>query len=67
MIGEVAVGQRPGELQSPDHQSEDRERVGSSGRDVGRVKPRGDVVDDAHQLVGEDLSRRMGAADDLIE
>ena len=66
-IGEVAVGQRPGELQGADHQSEDRERVGPSGLDVGRVQARGDVVDLCRQFVGEDLSGGGGAAGDLVE
>ena len=44
-IGEVAVGQCPGELQGADHQPEDRERVRPGGLDVCRVQARGDVVD----------------------
>jgi hypothetical protein len=57
LIGQVAVGQRPGDLQSADHESEDGERVGARRRDLCGVKARRDVVDDAQQLVGEDLSR----------
>jgi len=54
-------------MQRPDHQSEDGERVYSSSRDRGCIEARCDVVDDARQLVGEDLSGRVGAADDLVE
>src|SRR5437660_570190 len=66
-VGEVAVGQCPGELQGADHLPEDRERVRPSGLDVGRVQARGDVVDLVHQLVGEDLPAGGGAAGDLVE
>jgi len=38
LIGQVAVGQRPGELQGADHQPEDRERVLPSSPDVCRVQ-----------------------------
>jgi len=57
----------PGRLQGGEHQSEERERVGSSRLGVCRVHARGDVVDDAHQFVGEDLSGGGGAAGDLVE
>jgi hypothetical protein len=66
-IGEVAVGQCPGELQGADHQSEDRERVSPSGLGIGRVQARGDVVDLCRQFVGEDLSGCGRAAGDLVE
>lgn len=66
-IGEVAVGQCPGELQGADHEAEDRERVRPSGLDVCWVQARGDVVDLGHQFVGEDLSGGGGAAGDLVE
>jgi hypothetical protein len=42
-IGELAVRQRPGELQGADHQAEDRERVRSSAVDVGLVGARRDA------------------------
>ena len=67
LVGQVAVGQCPGELEGPDHQPEDRERVGPSRLDVCRVEARRDVVDHAHQFVGEDLSGGGGAAGDLVE
>jgi hypothetical protein len=63
-IGEVAVGQRPGEPQGADHQSEDRERVCSGPIGICGVKASCDVVDDARQFVGEDLSGGGGAADE---
>ena len=47
--------------------SEDGEGVRPTGRDVCGFKARCDVVDDAHQLVGEDLSGSSGAAGDLVE
>jgi hypothetical protein len=37
LIGQVAVAQRPRELQGADHQSEERERVDSSSLGVRRV------------------------------
>jgi hypothetical protein len=43
------------------------ERVGARRRDVCGAKTRRDVADDAQRLVGEDLSRGVGAADDLVE
>ena len=67
LIGQVAVCERPGELQRAEHQSEERERVGSSRLGVCRVETRRDVVDDAHQFVGEDLFGGGGAAGDLVE
>jgi Bacterial regulatory proteins, tetR family len=60
LVGEVAVGQCPGELQGADLHPEDRERVRPSRLGVCLVKARRDVVDDAHQFVGEDLSMRYG-------
>jgi hypothetical protein len=67
LIGQVAVCQRPRELQRANHQSEGCERVGSSSLGVRPVQARGDVVDDAHQFVGEDLLGGGGAATDLVQ
>jgi len=61
--GEPAVGQPKG----ADHQAEDGERVDPSGLDVTRVEARGDVVDDAHDLLGEDVAGVGGSSSDLVE
>ena len=47
LIRQVAVCERPGELQRAEHQSEEAERVGLSRLGVCRVETRRDVVDDA--------------------
>jgi hypothetical protein len=54
-------------LQGADHHSEDRKRVRSGRLGVCWVEARRDVVDDARQFVGEDLSGGGGAAGDLVE
>jgi hypothetical protein len=64
---QVTVCERSGELQRAEHQSEERERVGSSRHGAGRVETRRDVVDDSHQFVGEDLFGGGGTAGDLGE
>jgi hypothetical protein len=67
LIRQVTVCERSGELQRAEHQSEERERVGSSRHGAGRVETRRDVVDDSHQFVGEDLFGGGGTAGDLGE
>ena len=67
LIGQVAIGQRPGQLQGADHESEERERVGSRCVGVLRLQAGRDVVGGGELLVGEDLSRGGGAAHDLVE
>src|SRR5690242_12096013 len=67
LIGEVAVGQRSGELEGTDQQAEDRERVGPSRLWVCRIDTRRDVVRGVEQLVGEDPSGGGRAAGDLVE
>ena len=44
LIGQVAIGQRPGQLQGADHQSEERERVGSGSLGVCGVQACRDIV-----------------------
>ena len=67
LIGQVAVCEHPGELQRAEHQSEEGDRVGSIRLGVCRVETRRDVVDDAHQFVGEELFGGGGAAGDFVE
>src|SRR4051794_29459246 len=66
LIGPVAIRERPGELQGPEHETEQREHVGSRSLDIGRVEPRCDVVHGARQFAGEDLLGCGGAPDDLV-
>ena len=50
LIGQVAVGQRPGQLQGADQQSEERERVGSRRVGVVRLQAGRDVVGGGEEL-----------------
>src|SRR5829696_6093155 len=67
LIGNVAIAQRSGKLEGADHHRDEHQRVGPGRVGVCRVQARRDVVCDAEQLVGEDLSGGGGAAADLVE
>ena len=67
LIGQVAVGQRPGQLQGADQQAEERERVGSRRVGVLRLQAGRDVVGGGEDFVGEDILCAGGPADDLVE
>jgi hypothetical protein len=67
LIGQVAVVQRPGELERADQQAEERERVGSRRVGVLRLQASGDIVGGGEDFVGEDILCAGGPADDLVE
>ena len=67
LIGQLAVGQRSGELQRSDQQSEDHERFSSRRVGSSWVHPRRHVVRDAEQRVSESLPRCIRASPDLVE
>src|SRR5215204_5441036 len=67
LIGQGAVGQRPGQLQGADQQAEEGERVGSRRVGVVRLQAGRDVVGGGEEFVGEDILCARGPADDLVE
>src|SRR6188472_3497161 len=67
LIGQGAVGQRPGQLQGADQQAQEGERVGSCRVGVVRLQAGGDVVGGGEEFVGEDILCAGGPADDLVE